>query len=349
MNRAQPKKSRRFAQRWPGAPRPASSPGAPARWQPQERPGERATRYSCPPPLEKAVWQFGAAGPPSSCTLSQQEKEMAAVIALARVPKRRARSRGGGAEGAPFSPGRKKPSLSLDGPPPPSPRPAAPAAPQLQLVLEEDEPARGTTNRNWQALKQTVTAGAHVSLLSHPYKKRLDEERMQKKLGSCIGPKSTSSRWDVQTSYRKLFFPPSSVQTEENDPWGGVTEAQGHWSSIVANEHYAGRKARDRMQALSTLKRRFKAASTTLFRGQEGADWHALFDYYDHDRSGSIGMEEFMSCVRHDANIKEEQISDDEVAQLFRHIDTDHSGEMSADEFAAHGQACDEAARSEAD
>ena len=65
---------------------------------------------------------------------------MAAVIALARVPKRRARSRGGGAEGAPFSPGRKKPSLSLDGPPPPSPRPAAPAAPQLQLVLEEDEP-----------------------------------------------------------------------------------------------------------------------------------------------------------------------------------------------------------------
>ena len=54
------------------------------------------------------------------------------------------------------------------------------------------------------------------------------------------------------------------------------SEAAGHWSSAGgAIDNYAHRRARDRMQALETLKRRIRSEVSRV-----GLDWDYLFDQY---------------------------------------------------------------------
>ena len=44
-------------------------------------------------------------------------------------------------------------------------------------------------------------------------------------------------------------------------------------------------------------------------------------------------MEEFLQAVRYEGGIKEEDISDKQVQQLFAHVDEDNSGDISLSEF----------------
>lgn len=152
---------------------------------------------------------------------------------------------------------------------------------------------------------------------------------MQRKHGSSIGPRANSPRWDIQAMYRELFFPARAL--EGDDPWGGEAEASTHWSAVVANDNYASRRARDRLHYLDVLKRKLKSASARL--AQDGVKWSQLFEMYDEDKSGSIGMTEFISCVRIEANIKDDQLSDKEIIQLYMSVDTDSSGGISVEEF----------------
>ena len=63
--------------------------------------------------------------------------------------------------------------------------------------------------------------------------------------------------------------------------------------------------------------------------------WSDLFDQYDTDGGGTLGPEEFLQAVRYDGRIKEDQISDQQVEQLFNHVDKDGSGEIDYEEFAS--------------
>ena len=77
------------------------------------------------------------------------------------------------------------------------------------------------------------------------------------------------------------------------------------------------------------VRSKLKAAAYT----QGGVDWHKLFNHYDRDNSGEIGMMEFKRLLRSDAKIPVSQLSDTDVKSLFNSIDTDGSGEIDADEF----------------
>jgi hypothetical protein len=77
------------------------------------------------------------------------------------------------------------------------------------------------------------------------------------------------------------------------------------------------------------VRSKLKAAAYT----QGGVDWHKLFNHYDRDNSGEIGMVEFKRLLRSDAKIPVSQLSDTDVKSLFNSIDTDGSGEIDADEF----------------
>lgn len=79
------------------------------------------------------------------------------------------------------------------------------------------------------------------------------------------------------------------------------------------------------------VRNKLKAAAYT----DKGVDWHRLFQYYDRDNSGEIGMIEFKRLLRADAKISVSQLPDNSVRALYNCIDTDNSGEIDANEFLA--------------
>ena len=153
------------------------------------------------------------------------------------------------------------------------------ARPPAALDLQQASPSpRSKAVTGWKRVKIGVALSARVTDLSIPYKIRRDEARMQRKHGTSIGPRAQSPRWDIQQCYRELFFPVRVLDTDAAalDPWGGESEAAGHWSSAGgAIDNYAHRRARDRLQALETLKRRIRSEVSRV-----GLDWDYLFDQY---------------------------------------------------------------------
>ena len=148
----------------------------------------------------------------------------------------------------------------------------------LQPYEQASSSPRSKAVTGWKRVKIGVALSARVADLSIPYKIRRDEARMQRKHGTSIGPRAQSPRWDIQQCYRELFFPVRVLDTDAAalDPWGGESEAAGHWSSAGgAIDNYAHRRARDRMQALETLKRRIRSEVSRV-----GLDWDYLFDQY---------------------------------------------------------------------
>ena len=136
----------------------------------------------------------------------------------------------------------------------------------------------GSTGRGWTALRKL----AGVSELSKSSKAKRDEQRLQRKHGTNIGPNADSPRWDVQQTYRQLFFPHRQTHTDPNDPFvdDGLS---GHWSSIVA-ENSKSQEARERLHVVDMLKRRFKSASVKIAKVsfppdnivQLHARWHPI-------------------------------------------------------------------------
>ena len=79
----------------------------------------------------------------------------------------------------------------------------------------------------------------------------------------------------------------------------------------------------------SRIRSKLKAASYTV----DGVNWGKLFHYYDKDKSGHIGFDEFKRLLRTDAKISITALSDHDVRELFDTVDSDGSGEMDLHEF----------------
>ena len=79
------------------------------------------------------------------------------------------------------------------------------------------------------------------------------------------------------------------------------------------------------------LRRKIRASSYN----QGGEDWHDAFKRYDNDDSGELDFEEFKRAIRRTAKISPAQISDRELKKLFKLIDIDRGGSISADELIA--------------
>ena len=61
--------------------------------------------------------------------------------------------------------------------------------------------------------------------------------------------------------------------------------------------------------------------------------WTELFKTFDTDGSGSLEVYEFIDAVR-STGISDDDMSNMEIRQLFRHVDADRSGEVDGAEFA---------------
>ena len=62
-------------------------------------------------------------------------------------------------------------------------------------------------------------------------------------------------------------------------------------------------------------------------------DWMPLFMYYDADRSGDIGLEEFTLILRRDIGIRPEALTAEDIAAVFSDIDQGGEGDVDAQEF----------------
>lgn len=246
-------------------------------------------------------------------------------VALARAQRRR---RTNGTDDAPFTPGRRK---RLAKPHAPGNASAACAASSSATGEAAGKAAGQAAGDGWETLRRAVTLGRFVDRMAVPSRKNVDEERTHKQAGSAISSDAVSTRWDVQNMYRQLYFPQTSQRGEE-DPWGQMDEWNADGKVVGHRDDPSRRKARnyDRLTMLSTVKRKLKRELVDLLG--EGADWEALFYYYDTDGSGGIGFAELQSCFRCDANITEHQLSDVELKQLFQHL-TGGSREMSLKQF----------------
>lgn len=212
----------------------------------------------------------------------------------------------------PFTPGRRKHAQSVKK----TTMPRAGAA--------VGSTARRATGGGWMAVKRAVTFQSCAARLAVPAKLKMNEEHIHKSAGATIRSTTATDRWDVQQMYEKLFSLPSTQNLEATDPWSQKLGTH-------ADDPAAERKSRDRLHVLRTLKRKFKRTLINLLDAD--ADWEELFHLYDTDGDGGIGLEELTACIRCDANVSEEQLSADELRDLFDYINADGSGEISAEEF----------------
>ncbi len=93
----------------------------------------------------------------------------------------------------------------------------------------------------------------------------------------------------------------------------------------------AGWSARERLlrqertKRLETLRARLKSLSYGMGRGQNPLK---LFSRYDRDNDGLLTLDEFTNAVRKDGKMNAAMLSDKELAQLFRAVDIDASGQV---------------------
>jgi Ca2+-binding EF-hand superfamily protein len=65
----------------------------------------------------------------------------------------------------------------------------------------------------------------------------------------------------------------------------------------------------------------------------QATGWSSIFDKYDFDHSGELELGEFTAAVRGECNLKESQMSDNDLEELFAVVDADESGAIDAAEL----------------
>ena len=81
---------------------------------------------------------------------------------------------------------------------------------------------------------------------------------------------------------------------------------------------------------LQRIRKKFQTVSYAA----GGQDWAKLFAHYDRDNSGELDFEEFRRAVRKDVGMKKNQVTDEELREIFDQADTDGGGTISLAEFA---------------
>ena len=99
----------------------------------------------------------------------------------------------------------------------------------------------------------------------------------------------------------------------------------------------AARKKPDEAKAhLSMLKKKLQSMSMTTMGSAGGkADPAEIFRRYDKDANGVLDLGEFKTAVRKGGKVTPVVMTDAELRQLFKAVDTDGSGDVSIDELIA--------------
>ena len=112
---------------------------------------------------------------------------------------------------------------------------------------------------------------------------------------------------------------------------GGGVAARGPEIDRGRKKTTRGHRNRSEDTPAMALRRKIRASSYNT----GGEDWEDAFKQYDRDESGELDFEEFKRAMRRTAKIAPAVISDKELKKLFKLIDIDSGGSISASEFIA--------------
>ena len=119
--------------------------------------------------------------------------------------------------------------------------------------------------------------------------------------------------------------------------WGSSSSSSVSTRTTERTPRPAARKKPDEAKAhLSMLKKKLQSMSMTTMGSAGGkADPAEIFRRYDKDANGVLDLGEFKTAVRKGGKVTPVVMTDAELRQLFKAVDTDGSGDVSIDELIA--------------
>eukprot|EP01043_Picozoa_sp_COSAG02_P023401 COSAG02_NODE_1249_length_13624_cov_4.621600_3_plen_1209_part_00 len=142
----------------------------------------------------------------------------------------------------------------------------------------------------------------------------LAESKKNRLAGMSCSPSAVSGRNDIQVAFQMLFNDKTPEQLRLESTWA------------------AGRLDADQSgDAIDMLRRKMRAS--VVQRGGTMDDWDTAFEHFDRDGSGELECHEFIKAVRKTIGITKAEIDDESLQRLFRQIDQDRSGAISAQEL----------------
>ena len=100
-------------------------------------------------------------------------------------------------------------------------------------------------------------------------------------------------------------------------------------AAAAAKPKRGGRRGVFASATVRRVKQKLRAAAYTA----GGVNYRKLFKHYDRDNSGGLECDEFISAIRRDAKIAKREVSDKDLAVVFRAVDEDGGGTVDIDEF----------------
>ena len=115
----------------------------------------------------------------------------------------------------------------------------------------------------------------------------------------------------------------------------GKESKDSNFSVLQTTKKTAYEVKREKVAAdLLTLRKKLQAASYGKGgRGTAGVSYEGLFRSFDRDNSGELDFDEFRKAIRKEGKLKANEWPDQQLRQLFRLVDADASGTITADEF----------------
>ena len=132
-----------------------------------------------------------------------------------------------------------------------------------------------------------------------------------------------TSRWDVDEVYREVFLMrPHLAQgadgtNNRNDGKGDMAK-EDNWRERCADNPYLIGK----LSAIDGVTRKLRAQFSRLGSLLGKSDWASVFAHYDTDNSGGLDRDEFIRAVRVDAKVPDSKLSDRDLDEVFKCIDT---------------------------
>eukprot|EP01045_Picozoa_sp_COSAG04_P004628 COSAG04_NODE_204_length_20429_cov_6.166896_9_plen_1552_part_00 len=195
-------------------------------------------------------------------------------------------------------------------------------------------PRRATTPRATTPRATTPTAAPVAARAANPQKAFLDEamDRLCAGIGSKLKAKEAFRKIDKDNSGEldgpefKLALKYLNLRLNDRQIEVVMKHLDQDGDGTISIEEFLNLVWEGK---LKQLRKKFHAAAYT----SGGVNLDLLFRQFDHDNSGELEYEEFRQAVRKTVGMKQNDVTDAELREMFDHVDKDGSGEIGLAEF----------------